>query len=348
MDDAIERKRLAILRILRRAGGPLSSRDISRALEQSGYDMSDRTIRFHLMDMDRESFTEYVGKRGRRITEKGVEELDRARRIEKVGFLSAKINQMTYAMDFDLERGEGTVVINLSILEREMLPRAIPLMQRVFRAGYAMGELVAFFHEGERIGNTLIPEGHVGIGTVCSITLNGILLRHGIPTDSRFGGLLELQDGDPVRFTEIISYDGTTIDPLEVFIRSGMTDYEGATATGCGLIGASFREIPAGGRDRVLELSRSMAEKGLSGLFRLGHPGRSLLGIPVNEGSVGIIVIGGLNPMAILEEHGIRVHSRALSNLTDYRRLVRYDRLDPLAGDAAVGGPAGRNPLPSR
>jgi repressor of nif and glnA expression len=54
---------------------------------------------------------------------------------------------------------------------------------------------------------------------VCSITLNGVLLKHGIPTTSRFGDP-ELQNRKPMRFAEIIMYDGTSIDPLEVFIQT--------------------------------------------------------------------------------------------------------------------------------
>ena len=38
-----------------------------------------------------------------------------------------------------------------------------------------------------------------------------------------------------------VNYDGTSIDPLEVFIRSGMTDNIGVVKTGNGRIGASFR-----------------------------------------------------------------------------------------------------------
>ena len=86
----------------------------------------------------------------------------------------------------------------------------------------------------------VVPEGSVGIGTVCSITVNGVLVAHGIPTNSRFGGLLELRDHKAVRFAEFINYDGTTIDPLEVFIRSRMTDYLGATRTATGSSGRAF------------------------------------------------------------------------------------------------------------
>ena len=51
-----------------------------------------------------------------------------------------------------------------------------------------------------------------------------------MPVRSLFSGLLELKDGQPRRFAEIIAYEGSSIDPLEMFIRGGLTDYLGATA----------------------------------------------------------------------------------------------------------------------
>jgi repressor of nif and glnA expression len=63
----------------------------------------------------------------------------------------------------------------------------------------------------------------VGLATVCSIVTNGVLLKAGIPIDSRFGGILQVQNDKPVRFTEIIHYDGSSLDPSEIFIKARMT-----------------------------------------------------------------------------------------------------------------------------
>jgi len=123
-------------------------------------------------------------------------------------------------------------------------------------------------------------------------------------------------------------YDGTSLDPLEVFIRSGMTDYLGAVNGGNGRIGASFREFPAASRNSVTALASRLESIGLGGFMHIGRPGRSLLEIPVGEGRFGAIVIGGLNPVAILEERGEKAHSRALAGLVDFRRLFHYSGLE--------------------
>ena len=79
MKERIEKKRLAILRVLRDAGEPISSKAITEELLDIGYDISPRTIRFHLKSMDDEGLTEYSEKHGRFITELGIRELEASR-----------------------------------------------------------------------------------------------------------------------------------------------------------------------------------------------------------------------------------------------------------------------------
>jgi repressor of nif and glnA expression len=111
-----------------------------------------------------------------------------------------------------------------------------------------------------------------------------------------------------------------------------MTDYVGATRTGNGLIGASFREVPADSRDHVLALAKQMERVGLGAVYLVGWPGQQLLEIPVSEGRLGLVVIGGLNPVAILEEKGIPVYrTGALAGLVDYGRLFPYEELSERA-----------------
>jgi len=56
-------------------------------------------------------------------------------------------------------------------VEQSRLESAVPLIKKVFAAGYAMGRLLALFPPGEQVGGATIADGLMGIGTVCSITL---------------------------------------------------------------------------------------------------------------------------------------------------------------------------------
>lgn len=327
MSDKTDRKEFVILRMLKSAQAPVSSSKIMENLKAMGQEFSERTVRYYFQILDEKGLTASHGKKGRVITELGLKKLDRANVFDKVGFLGAKIDELTYRMSFDLHKRSGTVITNISFIETKMLPRVVPLICQVYEAGYSMGTMMALFKSGDRVGGFIVPDGMTGFGTVCSITLNGVLLAQGIPTQSSFGGLLELRNHQPTRFIEIIRYDGTSIDPLEVFIRSGMTDYAGAIRNGNGRIGVGFREVPADSRENVLALSETLKDVGLGGIMLVGWPGRPLLEIPVAEGRVGVVVIGGLNPVAILEETGTKIQSRALAGMVEYEQLFHYQEM---------------------
>lgn len=317
-------KKLAILNALKEQDRPTNSVELTKLLSLGGINFSERTVRFHLKELDEKGLTRSIGKKGRLITETGLTELQSSQMTQTPGYLSAKIDQMIYRMNFDLPMRSGTVVVNTSLVPPYQLECFVDKICKVFELGYGMGELMALIGPGESVGELTIPRDKIGFCTVCSITINGILLKHGIPMTSRFGGLLKLKDAKAFRFVEMIHYDGTSIDPLEVFIRSGMTDYHQAIKDGNGLIGASFREIPGESRSRLVNINQRLEDIGLGAIMELGLPGQPLLEIPVSYGRVGAIVVGGLNPIAILEEREHRIFSRALSGLIEYDRLFHF------------------------
>jgi repressor of nif and glnA expression len=175
--------------------------------------------------------------------------------------------------------------------------------------------------EGETLGSATVPQGQILLGTVCSVTANGILLKQGIPVVSRFGGLMEIQDRRPVRFTAVIEYSGSTLDPLEAFIRAGMTKVRECVRTDSGVIGVGFREIPAAAVPAVRRIKEEMSRVHLDGILAIGTPNQPLFGIPVGEGRAGLIVTGGLNPIAALYETGAEVSVHSLAEVEDVSRF---------------------------
>ncbi|GAB4254227.1 MULTISPECIES: DUF128 domain-containing protein [Deferrisoma] len=322
-----ERRRRAVLRVLHETSRPLGSHEIVSELARRGIDLAERTVRSYLAEFRAEGLARREGRRGYVLTARGRQTLDDAAGLERVSLLSAKIDRMTFQMDFDLRARRGNLVANTTLTRRDALEACADTICEVFRKGYAMGSLLGLLGPGERVGAWEVPAGRVGFCTVCSITVNGVLLKMGIPVRSRFGGLLEIRDGRPVRFAEVILYDGTSIDPLEIFIRGRMTDYCGAVERGAGRIGASFREIPMESRETVVEAAGELRDAGLGAILEVGRPGAELYGIPVPEGRVGMVVVGGLNPASVLEERGYPAESRALCGFLPYERFFPYHRL---------------------
>ncbi|HOK08803.1 MAG TPA: NrpR regulatory domain-containing protein [Candidatus Hydrogenedens sp.] len=324
----VRRQLQAILQVLANHESPIGSERISEILRISGIELTDRAIRDYLILTDQLGWTVNYGRKGRKITEKGIRELETELVVDKVGFVSSKVEELAYRMDFDIKKGQGTIILNISYFGKEYLKKFIKKICMVYENNLGMGKLLTIADEKTRLGSFRVPEKHVAIGTICSVSLNGIFLRNSIPMTSRFGTLVELSDSKPKRFTQIISYEGTTIDPLEIFIRGKMTSVWEATQTGNGVIGVSFREIPSVSLTKAKELSREVEECMLGGILAIGSPNQPLLDMPVSQGRTGLLVLAGLNPIAVLAEHGIEVISKAMSTLFDYNSLIEYTEIE--------------------
>jgi repressor of nif and glnA expression len=163
--------------------------------------------------------------------------------------------------------------------------------------------------------------GKIGLATVCSVVINGVFLKAGIPTEYRFGGVLEVRSSKPRRFVAIIDYAGTSLDPSEQFIRAKMTSVREVAKTGNGKIIGVFRTVPAPAMPIVQEKIAMLKEAGISGVFALGNTSEPLCQIPVGLNRVGIIQLGGLNPVAAAVEEGFEIENVAESGLIEFERL---------------------------
>jgi len=324
----IERKTLLILRVLSEAGGPLGSRIIARRMTELGVAASERTIRYHLKLLDERGLTKFIDRHdGRMITERGVEELAHARVHDKVGLAISRIEALAFRTSFDPLRKRGSVPINVSLFRQEDVPQALTAMEEVFTRGLTVSSLVAGAEAGKKLGDVTVPEGMYGLATMCSIVVNGVMLKAGIPMDSKFGGILQLREGEPVRFTELIHYSGSSLDPSEVFIRGKMTTVGEATRTGSGTILANFREIPSICRSLAGDLIEQLHAVGIEGVLKIGMIGEAVCEVPVDFNKIGMILVGGLNPAARVREVGVEVENSSMCTVMDYEELQSVTEL---------------------
>lgn len=321
----MNRTMFTILRVLEKHEDVVGSIELSRELLNHGIELSERTVRHYLKLLDHMGMTRVQGKRGRTITEKGKGELNKAFVSERINFIISKIDSLSYLTDFNVDTLQGNIILNISFFSEKKLRDVVKIMAQVFASPYVMSNKIILAKGGERIGDVQVPGGCVGLGTVCSITLNGIFLKSGIPVTSRYGGVVEIEDGAPRRFTSLISYEGSSMDPLEILIKSRTTDVTGAIAHANGRILASFREIPVVSMKEAEALREKMSRKGLGGSILLGKPNQPMLDVPVGVDKVGLLVVGGLNPIAAAEEAGISTESKAMSTLYEYSRLLAFN-----------------------
>jgi repressor of nif and glnA expression len=325
MDTNVERKYVAILRILAQTNGPLGARVISRMLEGEGIYLTERAVRFDLQLMDERGLTSITGRKGRggrNITDKGREELDNALVSDKVGMIASKIDELSYLTTFSLETKSGDVILNVSLIRKDDFPEALDIVKEVCRARLCMSNSVLIAKQGEELGTMVVPKGMVALGTVCAVTVNGKLLRHRIHVNSRFGGILQVADSKPLRFTEIIEYSGSSLDPAEIFIKGKMTSVLEAARTGSGKVLAGFREVPVACLPEAEDILNRLSQVGFCGTVVVGEPNQPTLQIPVSNGYAGMVILAGLNPLAAVEEMGIDTQNISLSMMMDYQKLT--------------------------
>jgi repressor of nif and glnA expression len=322
-----ERKVISILKVLSESSEPLGSTTIARELESHGVYLSERTVRYHLRIMDERGFTRPAGRDGRSITQHGLEELKSALAPEQIGFVIERINLLAYQTNFDPRTRTGQVPINTSLFSADRFHEALGAMKEAFVSGVCVSELVAMARAGEKLGDVVVPEGQVGFATVCSAVVNGVLLKSGVPMDSKFGGIMEMRNGEPRRFVAIINYAGTSLDPSEAYIRARMTSVRQAAATGTGRVLANFREIPAPSRPMVEAIVADLKRSGIGGVLLIGEASEPLCQMPVGLNKIGMVLLGGLNPVAAAEEAGIEAENISESGTVDLQQLVNYREL---------------------
>jgi repressor of nif and glnA expression len=322
----IERKVVAILKVLSDSPEPLGGRVISRRLSDFGIELGERAVRYHLKLMDERGLTRPVGMRdGRYITEQGIDELNGALVRDRVEAINAKIELLAYRTSLDLEKRIGDVPINTSLFPKEKFKMALETMKRPFKAGLCVSQLVAVASEGEILGEVTVPPGKVGLATVSSVAVTGALLKAGIPHDSRFGGVLQLRNNRPPRFIELIECAGSSLSPAEIFVAGRMTKVSEAAASGEGKILAHFRELPSPCKLMVENTLEKLKEAGINGVVMIGKPNETICEIPVGFNKIGMILQSGLNPVAAAVEAGIEVINRAMSGVFDFRKLKSFE-----------------------
>lgn len=319
----VERKVITILKILRSTRGPVGARIVARRLKDHGVELTERAVRYHLKLMDERGLTRLVGRDGRLITPRGIAELDSALVRDKVGFAFSKIELLAFRTSFNFETNSGAVPVNVSLFKKNEFKRALDIMKPVFKAGICVSDLVALAREGEQLGDVIVPEGQIGLATVCSIVINGTLLKAGVPMGSRFGGLLQMRNGQPFRFVELIHYAGSSLDPSVVFIKGRMTSVIEAARHGDGRILANFREIPALCRPLTEEVVGKLKAAGLGGVLVIGETSEPVCETAVELNRIGMVLLGGLNPVAAAAEAGFEVENRAMSTVMEYRDFVK-------------------------
>jgi HTH-type transcriptional regulator, global nitrogen regulator NrpRI len=309
-----ERKYIEILRILREHQEPMGAKRLSELMADRGFVLSDRAVQYYLSYLDTTGFTEKIGNQGRILTPEGRLETDNALVDDRIGFIISKLERLAYRSTFDPSTSTGDVAYNLSIVPEASFDSAKSAFDEVIKAECGFFSSYRVIDHDPRV-----PPGSVGFISICSISMDGVFQRKGIPVKMAFGGRLEIEQGNPKRFSDLIGYRGTTIDPLELFISSGLTSIAGFARSKTGIALANVREVPSAAKEQVEETIHLMNTCGF--IFPVSM-GNQVFNLPDNPFRLSIVAFSGLNFIANCVEHGIEIKTEIGAGNIPFSKIV--------------------------
>ncbi len=237
-------------------------------------------------------------------------------------FVDHSIEDFAMQVTYNPSEGTGKVVYNLSLVKNEDLEYAISILKDAYKTGVSVSGLVRVSSSGEKVFDYIVPKGLTAICTVCSTTFDGLLIHRGVPLNPIGGGVVEIENRAPIRFTHIILYEHTTIDPLQVLISQKITSVNNVMRKGSGNILANIREFHMEAEPLVGSVLDELSNSSFTGILEVGMPNVPLLGVPVSPQFVGIAAVGGTNPMAAIRESGRPVQMQAMKGLMDISEMI--------------------------
>ncbi|ADP77220.1 Protein of unknown function DUF128 [Methanothermus fervidus DSM 2088] len=314
MFKEFDKKLLEILRILAEHNEVLGARAVARELKERGYDIGERAVRYHMRILDERGLTKRIGYSGRKITKKGLKEVERGLVYDQVDFIFSRFENMMYETTLNPKTGEGKVVVNISVIPSE----AFNMMKKIFHTGLCVSPKVGLNKKN----------GKYEVKTICGTTVDGMLLNEGIPVIPKFGGLVEVEDFRPIKFTELIEYKKTSMTPLEAFATKELTSVLDVVNEGKGKIPANFRIIPKSAKEKAINLFKKLRKIGINGLLKIGE--KKVLGVPVDDGMIGIAIVGGITPICAVHEAGYDIDIKVAEDLTEFKNLKTITQTNPI------------------
>ena len=230
----------------------------------------------------------------------------------KIPFLLSSSWNLIQQVNFDVEKRKGNIVSNVSYLKKDNLDSALSIMEETYN------DNPKYINPYYKLLPHPTDDDKIGIGTICSLSIDGLLINNGIMCNPKYGGLLELTE--PPLFIELISYNGSTVDPHKIFLSKNLTSI--TKNNGPQKILASFKEIPYITRDYAVELLDTLNKIGFS-IFKIGKTREVIYNAKAENYNFGIVAGSGLNSIGAVKEKGIDIEIKAIEKLIPFEEMNR-------------------------
>ena len=309
---------IEILRSLYFSEDPLTSVELRNQLAKRGFTLDDRTIRYHLSNLEKDGLVMRFGRKGVLLTPEGSEEARAIFVFDRIGISSMETEMLIVKSDLDFCANKGKVIVNVTSVPEERFDEALSLLKEVSNSNVIVSPLVAILEGGRRIWNYRVPEGQKAILCLSSANYDVVLRRCGVYIETVATGLFRLQNYKGRGFVDIISHSGTTLSPGELLVRGRFTDVISAVRKGNGCVTAAIKTFPSFMYEVVVETIKNCQNDNMSGLFELGYLMPPKYQMSIKDRTRGyMLVFGGANYFAPLVECGITPALSIASGLYD-------------------------------
>ncbi|WP_407423969.1 NrpR regulatory domain-containing protein [Methanobrevibacter sp.] len=230
----------------------------------------------------------------------------------KLPFLLSKSWNLIQQVNFDVEKRKGDIIANISYIHKDDVDAALSIMEEAYNNN------PKYINPYYKLIDHPTDDEKIGIATICSLSIDGLLINNGIKSTPKYGGLLELTE--PPLFIDLISYTGTTVDPHKIFLSKNFTSI--SRNIGPNKILASVKEIPYIARDYAVYLLDILNNIGFS-IYKIGKPRELVYNAKVDNYNFGVIAGGGLNSIGAIKEKGIDIEVKAIEKLIPFEDMDR-------------------------
>jgi hypothetical protein len=258
---------------------PIGSIRLVELMKRRGYSIKGRTIRVILSELDEEGLTEKVPGKGRQLTANGRAELARGNVSGRLEQIRERIATLTSQVTYDPLEDVGEVVAASATVPEDRIVDALDALEQL---------------EESPLGPVLVStdqqsDGSYRLDFPSSITLDGVLLTHGISVDLTTAGLVEYttemegesqettvagNGGGIIRYVDAISGEGSSMDVVNLLIEAGRTNVADVLSSGTGLLVVDNREFPLTRYQEADDLSVETRDR-LGGVLDIRRPRES-------------------------------------------------------------------------
>ena len=103
-----------------------------------------------------------------------------------IPFILSKSWNLIQQVSLDVEKESGDIIANISYIKKDELDDAMKIMEKSYE------ENKKYINPHFQIVPHPNDEEKIGIATICSLSVDGLLIKNGIKSTPKYGGLLEL------------------------------------------------------------------------------------------------------------------------------------------------------------